>query len=113
MSMYVQFLSIALDQASHSDGPPTTGQALGRLLQCRGRMDGVLGVSGDSGGAPGALSRELEYDVALITLARLVGIQSQVEAFDQPPTERLRLERALVDQGIRLDELETSMGEAQ
>ena len=113
MSMYAQFLSIALDQASHSDGPPTTGQALGRLIQCRNRTDGVRGENGDVGGAPDALSRELDYDVALITLARLIGIHSQVEAFDQPRTERLRLERALVDHGIRLDELETSMGGAQ
>ena len=84
-----------------------------RLLQCRGRTDGVRGESGDSGGAPDALSRELEYDVALINLARLVGIHSQVEAFDQPQKERSRLEQALVDHGIRLDELEASVGDDQ
>ena len=105
MSMYAQFLSIALDQASQSDGTPTTGQALSRLLQCRDRLDGVRSESGRSSGAPNALSRELEYDVALITLARLLGVDSDVDAFDQPQKERSRLERALTDGGIRLDEL--------
>lgn len=106
MSMYSQFLSIALDQASQSHGPPSTGEALGRLIQCRNRTDGVRGEKGDSGGTPDALSRELEYDVALIKLARLLDIHSTVDSFDQPQTERSRLERSLVDHGIRLDELE-------
>ena len=107
MSMYAQFLSIALDQASQSDSAPTTGQALDRLFRCRGRLDGLRG---DSSGAPDALSRELEYDVALITLARLLGVHSEVDAFDQPQEERSRLEQALVDHGIWLNELEASVG---
>ena len=51
--------------------------------------------------------------MALIKLARLVGIHSDIEAFDQPQKERSRLEQALVDHGIRLDELESNMGEDQ
>jgi hypothetical protein len=102
--MYAQFLSIALDQASQSDGTPTTGRALGRLLQCRARLDGPRGESDGSSGTPDALSRELEYDVALITLARLLGLHSDVDSFDQPQKARLRLEQALADHGIRLND---------
>lgn len=108
MSMYAQFLSIALDQTPQSDGPLTTGQALGRLLQCRGRLDGDRSDGGLR--APDALSRELDYDVALVTLARLVGFHSDIASFHQPRKERSRLEQALVDYGIRLDELKGNVG---
>ena len=113
MSMYSHFLTIALGQALPSDGPTTTGQALGRLLQRRGLLDEVRGESGASGGAPAALSRELDYDVALIRLARLIGVHSDIASFDRPQTERSRLEQALVDHGIRLDELEACVGKVQ
>jgi hypothetical protein len=46
----------------------------------------------------------LEYDVALITLARLLGLHSDVDSFDQPQKARLRLEQALADHGIRLND---------
>jgi len=113
MSMYAQFLGIALDQASQSDGTPTTGQALSRLLQCRDRLDGVRSESGRSSGVPDALSRELDYDVALITLTRLLGVPSEVDAFDQPQKQRSRLEQSLADHGIRLDELDGNTGADQ
>ena len=69
--------------------------------------------SGGSSGVPDALSRELDYDVALITLARLLGVDSDIESFDQPQKERSRLEQALVDHGIRLDELEGNVDRDQ
>ena len=58
MSMYAQFLSIALDQASQSDGPPTTGQALGQIVRSAGAgwMAFETRVTIPSG-APDALSR--------------------------------------------------------
>ena len=48
-------------------------------------------------------------DVALITLTRLLGVDSDVDPFDQPQEERSRLEQALVDHGIWLNELEASV----
>jgi len=109
--MYADFLRMAVDQAERSDGGATTGKALATLLQCRRRISGA-GHDGSSGIASD-LSTELDYDVALIGLCRLLGIHTEIRSFEHQRSERSRLEQALVDRGIRLAELETESAEDQ
>jgi hypothetical protein len=51
----------------------------------------------------GDVTSQLEYDVALTSLARGLGIGFAIGRFDDG--ERHRLERALVDRGLPLDQL--------
>jgi hypothetical protein len=102
--MYTDFLRMAVDQAERPGGGATTGMALATLLQCRDRLSGP-GLDGSSGIA-NDLFAELDYDVALIGLCQLLGIQTEIRAFEDQRRERSRLEQELVDRGIRLVELE-------
>ena len=51
---------------------------------------------------PVVLALQVGYDVALIELASVVGIESGPSWFDEPQRERERLETALSDLGIDL-----------
>ena len=107
MSMYEQFLAMALDETSDADDGLTAGEALVQLLLCRSRLRQSADDPDEASGAASALGEELDYDSALLRLAQLLGIQVNVQAFSQPSIERSRLERAIEAHGIRLDELET------
>jgi hypothetical protein len=52
---------------------------------------------------PAVLALQIGYDVALLELAEVVGIESEPSRFDQPERERDRLRHALSDIGIDLD----------
>jgi hypothetical protein len=102
--MYAHFLTAALDQKSPSADALTPGKALANVLQRRSqladsRRDG-------SSRTRDALANELEYDIALIRFTRLLGIDGDVQLFDQPQAERSRLERALATRGVHLDDLQ-------
>ncbi len=107
MSMYQRFLGLALDESSDVDDGLTAGEAVADVLLCRRQLhvrdDGPDGSSGIAS----ALGEELDYDIALLRLARLLGIQVDLQAFDRPQAERTRLEEAIEAHGIRLDELDT------
>lgn len=105
MSMYAEFLKIALEQAPRSDDKLTVEAALTVLLQRRNRLLGPKNES--SSGIPSALSNELEYDTALIALPRLLDIPTDIRSFDVPQTERSRLELALLEKGIQIDEVDS------
>jgi len=109
--MYTDFLRMAVDQAERSGDGATNGRALATLLQCRDRLSGE-GHDGSSGIA-NDLFTELDYDVALIGLCRLLGIGTEIRAFEHQRRERSRLEQALVDRGIRLTEMEREIAEDQ
>ena len=98
MSMYATFLQLALNKVQGSDGALTTGEAVFKLNQCRDR----LALSRVDEEVPTALADQLSYDVALISLARQLEIAVNVQAFDQPLPERLRLERAIETTGVDL-----------
>jgi hypothetical protein len=107
MSIYAGLLGQALDQV-----PPgrSSGEELAELLQCRGRLAGDdLGRTG-SGWVSSALAEQLSYDVALIVLARRHNIECSPRRFEQPSEERLRIERALVARGLRIDGLDDGDG---
>ena len=106
MSMYTQLLGAALDKIHRPDDELTTGAMLAELLRCRSQLVASASSHIGSGWAPSAVADELAYDIALIELARHLGIECDGRGFDQPRYERTRLERAVVSRGIRLDELD-------
>ena len=101
MSMYTQLLSAAIGR-----GPSELAGA-----SERGAFDEVLRSRAELGSAPAAdpdvvsavLAREVAYDVALLRLARTVGVESGPDRFEQPELERARLEGALRGRGISLE----------
>ncbi len=96
--MYSTFLQFALDKVRTPDHALTTGEGVIRLSRCRDR----LALSRMDEEVPAALADQLSYDVALISLARQREIAVNVQAFDQPLPERLRLERAIETTGVEL-----------
>jgi hypothetical protein len=106
MSMYTQLLAAALDSAKDAGEERTSGEALARLLRSHGQLHAARSSHLESGWAPAAVANEVAYDVALIEFARRIEIECNVDDFDQPGRERLRLERALADRGIRRDVLD-------
>jgi hypothetical protein len=49
------------------------------------------------------LAREIAYDVALLELAQVLGIETDPSRFEQPRQERARVEQALRDRGIEVE----------
>lgn len=78
--MYAEFLQLALEKVQATGRRLSTGEALIDVRQCRG----WLGADSENQGTPAALAQELNYDVAIISLARLLGLEVDVGAFDQP-----------------------------
>ncbi len=111
MSIYSQLLSAALEQVDGSDGEPTTGEGLAKLLTYRSRLESDVRMREGSDWTAAALADQLAYDIALIGLARSLEIEFDLDRFDQRQIERNRLERALEARGlgrgrlIELDEL--------
>ena len=56
----------------------------------------------DPDAVPTVPAREIGYDVALLELAGVLGIETGPSRFEQPRQERAQLERALCDRGITL-----------
>jgi len=105
MSIYSQLLSAALDQAKGSDGEPTTGEALAKVLACRSRLEADPPPRRGSDWAAAALADQLAYDIALIGLAGCLEIEFDLDGFDQRQLERNRLERELEARGLGLEQL--------
>jgi len=102
--MYTDLLRSALVEfePDHS----TRGEALASVLQCRLRLDIDASRTDGREGVAAALADQLSYDLALIRLARICGLTSEPDDFEQSPQgERSRLERSLISQGIDIDEL--------
>ena len=107
MSMYQRFLGMALDETSNVDDGLTAGEAVAQLLLCRRQLRNRDDDPDGSSGVASALGEELDYDIALLRLARLLDIQVDIQAFDRPQVERSRLEQAIEVHGIRLNDLDT------
>jgi hypothetical protein len=92
MSMYVGFLSDAL-RAWHDD---LTCEAL--LDQAvLSRIDLLSARIDANPSAYDLLSAEIAYDLALILLCKDLGVATGAGDFDDPPTERARIERVLLE----------------
>jgi hypothetical protein len=102
MSMYTQLLDAALEQRPRHEPDPSRNQAVEEVRRCREELE--LGVPDDHvDTVPAVLALQIGYDVALLELAEVVGIESAPSRFEQPERERDRLRQALNDIGIDLD----------
>ena len=77
--------------------------ALDEVLQCRCALEEGIRPDGDADTVPVVLALQIAYDVALLELARVVGVDTDPSRFEQPQLERERLERALGALGISLE----------
>ena len=99
MSMYTHLLTAAVEQRLPA-GEPTPAEALSTLLHCRDRLRS-WGKEADWTST--ALADQVAYDIALIELARCVGIDCGLDTFEQPERRRLELSQELKASGIDLD----------
>jgi hypothetical protein len=100
--MYAVLLATALRHQSHSDGgAETIDDAVGELHRCRGR---IAPRTARAEGAPQAVADQIGYDVALIRVARLLGVRCGAEAFERPERERERLEAVATTHGVGLED---------
>jgi hypothetical protein len=104
--LYTKLLETALDRVHDSDRLPTSGEALAELLRCRGQLGMGAFPRVGSGGMVGTVTDQLAYDIALIELARCLGIDCDLHKFGPPQHERELLEGVLAAQGILLDDLD-------
>jgi hypothetical protein len=102
MSMYTQLLDAAFEQRPRHEPDPSRNDAVEQVRRCGEEL--ALGVPEDNvDTVPAVLALQIGYDVALLELAEVVGIESAPSRFEQPERERDRLRRALNDVGIDLD----------
>ncbi len=100
MSMYTHLLTAALKERLPAAAEPTAAETLSTLLSCRDRL---RSRGKETDWTSGALADQVAYDIALIELARCVGIDCGVDAFDQPERRRLELSRELTARGMDMD----------
>jgi hypothetical protein len=111
--MYVQLLDASLGELASPSGDLTTPEALAELLERRSSLCANRASHAEpSWAAPDAVSAELSYDVALIRLARLLGIECEINDFERPGRGRARIELKLTSLGIAVDEFDSKTGAA-
>jgi hypothetical protein len=104
MSMYTQLLDVAFARRVPLDAGPTTRSAVEEVLECRAELGRGGPSDDDPDMVPVVLAQQIDYDVALLRLARVVGIVTDPRRFEQPQKERERLEHVFRDLGINLEE---------
>jgi hypothetical protein len=97
--MYTQLLDVAYGEPARVE--PSAPSAIDELVRCRGELDGAP-ADGEPDHVPATLAREIGYDVALLHLAGVLGIETDPSRFEQPWRERERLELAFRARGISL-----------
>jgi hypothetical protein len=102
MSMYTQLLDAAFGRRGPVLVRPTKQGALDALWRRRRELNQDVPPTSDPDAVPAVLAREIGYDVALLELAEVWGIESDPSHFEQPRLERSRLEQALRDRGVTL-----------
>jgi hypothetical protein len=101
MSMYTQLLDAALHQLSIDESGKDVAVAVADVQRYRNQLERATpDVDPDTVSA--ALALQIGYDVALLRLAQLIGIDSDPGRFDRPQLERTRLEGEFTQRGIRL-----------
>jgi hypothetical protein len=103
MSMYTQLLGAALGDRLPFVAEATRTAAVAEARRRRHDLESrkLAGMSSDS--VPVVLALQVGYDVALIELSAMMGIDSGPGRFEPPERERKRLEAALGDLGIDLE----------
>jgi hypothetical protein len=106
MSMYTQILDVALGERPPRETEMATDEALSVLLDCRQHLDPIASSQRGSDWSSAALANQVAHDIALIDLARCVGIDCDSTSFDQPKRRRIQIEQQLFSRGVRLDGLD-------
>jgi hypothetical protein len=106
MSMYTQLLEAALNEHRQPAVAPTAVEALAALLHCGTRLGSSGSLERRLDWSSIALANQVAYDIALIELARCVGIACDPGTFDQPVRRRNELTRELESRCIHLNELD-------
>lgn len=86
MSMYTQMLDAAIGDLAPGDRRASEVSAVQVARRCRDEIAGEP-AGADDDIVPMVLAREIGYDVALLQLARLLGIESDPSRFSQPRQE--------------------------
>jgi hypothetical protein len=102
MSMYAELLHAAYAERGRPGGHLTRRVAVAEVIRCRDELDEGVPPGLDPDTVPVVLALEIGYDVALMELARVLGVNTDPGRFDQPQRERDRLEQAFNDLGIDL-----------
>jgi hypothetical protein len=103
MSMYTQLLHAAFGLQPGIDAQATHQlDAVAEVQRCRGELHEGVPPGLDPDTVPLVLALQIGYDVALLRLAKVVGIESGPERFEQPQLERQRLETELAERGIEV-----------
>jgi predicted PP-loop superfamily ATPase len=103
MSMYTQLLEAAFGQYPSTGSGATGRNPLDEVLRYRRELEEGVPKGVDPDTVPVVLALQIGYDVALLELARRVGIDSDPSHFEQPHQERERLEIALRALGISVE----------
>jgi hypothetical protein len=101
--MYADILDSAFGRRPEMASPPTVTEAIKELLDRRNRLAPTRALERHTDWAVSALANQVAYDVALIDLARSVGIACEPDTFDQPELRRHELNRELAARGVQLD----------
>lgn len=112
MSMYVQILDAALNERSQHAGARTTEEAISDLLACSDQLMTSHSLRSRAGWSSLALASQVAYDIALIELARSLGLACGPDSFDQPERRRQELLQEVIGRGINPDELDRRVGGA-
>ncbi len=105
MSIYSELLSVALDEPVPSNDEASTAEALAKVAASRSRLNVEETPSTQSDWTAGAIADQLAYDIALIELARLLGIEVDLGGFGRSLTERARIEQLLMARGLPIDQV--------
>ena len=103
--MYTQLLDAALEQRPPREDSVSRTAAVEEVRRCRDELEVGVPRRDELDAVPAVLALQIGYDVALLELATVVGIETGPNRFEQPERERDRLRQALDDLGIRLDSL--------
>ena len=104
VSMYADILNRAFGRRPTTASPPTVTEAIKEVLDCRSRLAPTRPLERQLDWAASAVANQVAYDVALIDLARSVGIACEPDTFDQPEIRRNELGRELAARGVHLDD---------
>jgi hypothetical protein len=102
MSMYTDILHKAFERRTKAIGPPVVSDAVKEVLDRRSQLAVSRSTKRPAGWAATAVANQVAYDVALIELARSVGIACDPATFDQPELRRNELDRELAARGVHL-----------